>query len=215
MIRAFYWAGVFLLAAVVAHLAYVLFAPQQAASAMMQQVQQRVGVNRFQPLAGGLLRRFVRHPLPEGAYGACLMDLREAPVLLKGPDLRTLWALTVYSPRGDVIYAITDRHVPAGPLQVRFEYREVDRGSGEIALPKLHGKTMVVPLDVKRALLLVEAWPWHPGQAPMLKTRVKALTCSAMSQAASTAVERNNATTPPRPVPRARPARGKAAAATP
>lgn len=208
MTRTLYWLGIFLLSAVVSHLAYVLFAPRQAASAMILQVQQRMGANNFHLLTGPLLRRFVRHPLPEATYGACLLDLQDAPVALKGMDLRTQWALTVYAPRGDVIYAITDRHVPAGSLDVRFEYRGM--GEGEIALPKLQGKTMVVPLSVKQALVLLEAWPWHPGQAPLLARRIRALTCTAMpgtprakapsSASAETAV----------PVPRTRPTQERA-----
>ena len=177
MTRVLYWLATFLLSAVVAHLAYVLFIPRQEARAMMAQVQRRMGANAFHPLSGRALRRFVRHPLPEAAYGACLLDVGDAPVALKGPELRTLWALTVYSPRGDVIYAITDRHVPAGALNVRFEYRKVDKSSGEIALPRLQGKTMVVPLPEKQALALLEAWPWHPGQTPLLKKRLRALSC--------------------------------------
>ncbi len=209
MTRGLYWLGIFLLAALVAHLSYVLLAPRQAASAMMKQVRQSMGANSFHALSGVLLRRFVRHPLPEAGYGACLLDVSETPVRLKGPDLRTPWALTVYSPRGDVIYAITDRHVPAGALDVRFEYREVDRASGEIALPKLRGRTMVVPLSVKRALMLLEAWPWHPGQEPLLRSRMKVLTCTAMPRADPAGEERSD-TTPGAPVPRARPVRGKA-----
>lgn len=204
MTRALYWLGIFALSALVAHLAHVLISPRQEARSMMLQVQQRMGANAFHPLSGEVLRRFVGHPLAEAAYGACLLDVQETPVALKGPDLRSLWALTVYSPRGDVIYAITDRHLPPGPLDIRFEYRELDRASGEIALPRLRGKTMVVPLAVKQALLLLEAWPWHPGQAPMLQQRMKALTCAAQPGAARPAAGKAGV-----PVPRARPQRGK------
>ena len=211
MTRVLYWLGVFVLSAVVAHLSYVLFAPRQAASALMQQMQRDMGANRFHALSGGRLRRLVRYPLPEAAYGACLVDVSEASVQLEGPDLRTPWALTVYSPRGDVIYAITDRHVPAGPLEVRFEYRKVDRASGEIALPKLRGRTMVVPLSVKEALMLLEAWPWHPGQEQLLQERMKALTCSALPrETMATAPEKSWKGDSKAPVPRARPVRGKA-----
>ena len=181
MMRLLNWVSMFLLSALVAHLAHVLFSPRQAANAMMHQMQQRMGANSFAVLSGAALRRVVRHPLADAAYGACLVDVSGQPVHLRGPNLRTLWALTVYSPRGDVIYAVTDRHVPAGPLDVRFEYRQLDRGNGEIALPKLRGKTMVVPLDVKQALVLLEAWPWHPGQVPLLQARMKRLTCTTSS----------------------------------
>ena len=212
MTRLFYWLGIFVLTTLVAHLAYVLFLPKYEARALIREMRQRAGVNTFQTLSGAPLRRLVRHPLPDAAYGMCVLELdTQRAVTFQGPDLRALWALTVHSRRGDVIYAITDRHVPPGPVSVRFDYRP-PADDGEIALPRLARGTMVVPLQVRRAVLVLEVFPYHPGQRRLVRELVKKMRCREHKIAAPTPA----AGTPPAsaapasrtaPLPRARPAR--------
>ncbi len=175
--RLLYWTGMFVLMALVTHLAYVLFAPRLGARAWMREVTERLDENRLHMLSSDLLRRVVRHPTDTTVYAACLMALAERDVILRGGALRGLWMLTVHAPSGDVIYTISDRHLPPGPLHVRFQLARVDAGKGEIALPRLEGRTMVVPLAASRALMLLEAWPWHPGQRDVLRAQVAGLQC--------------------------------------
>lgn len=181
MSRVFQFLGLFLLAALVAHLAYVLLLPPMAAKAIIHDLRRELGENSFQPLSGEKLWRIVRHPVPEAAYGGCVLRLDERPVVLTGPDLRSLWTITVYSPRGDVVYAVNDRLVPEGGLRIRFEYRELDADVGEIALPKLENRTLVLPLQQDSVLMLLEVWPWHPGQTMLVQGLMKRLQCRAIA----------------------------------
>ncbi len=210
MTRIFYWLGVFVLGAVVAHLSFVLFMPRHEARALQAELLRDLGGNSFHVLQGTLLRRLVRHPLPDASYGVCVLDLdSDRGVSLQGPDLRTLWALTIYSPRGDVIYAITDRHVPQGMLNVRFKYHSA--AGGKVALPRLRGKALVVPLTVSRAILVMEAYPWHPGQVKLVRQLLEQMRCTSSplenkppADAAVPTSETPPATTPR---PRSRPLR--------
>ncbi len=189
MTRLFHWLGIFIFAALVTHLSYVLFLPKYEAHALIREMRAVAGANTFTPITGSVLRRLVRHPLPDAAYGMCELELSEkTAVLLRGPDLRAMWALTVYSPRNDVIYAITDRHVPAGSMRVRFEYRP-PASPGEVVLPRLADGTMVVPLRVKQALLVLEIYPRHPGQRPMMRALVEKLRCGERKPAPPAAAE--------------------------
>ena len=205
MTRIFYWLGVFLLAALVSHLAYTLFMPGYEARALVSQLARDLRANSFHPLQGAALRRLVRHPLPDAAYGACLLDLApDRTVALQGPALRTLWALTLHSERGDVIYAITDRHVPEGRLNVRFQYRP-PRTAGEVILPKLRKAELVVPLAHRRAVLVLEAFPWHPGQRQLLRELLGKLRCEARREKMTEADAATNAGKRVLPMPRSRP----------
>ncbi len=206
MSRFFQLAGLFLAAALVAHLAYVLLLPRMAANALLAELHQDLGGNVFHRLDGKWLRRIVRHPVPEAAYGVCVLQLKDHPVELTGPDLRSQWAVTVYSPRGDVVYAINDRLVPEGDVRIRFEYRALDSSMGEIALPKLKEKTLVLPLQQASALMLLEAWPWHPGQTPLVHRLMKRLRCHAVA-ATRPARSWPNAAAQKVPMPRPRPKR--------
>lgn len=207
MSRAFQFLGLFLLAALVAHLAYVLVLPPMAAHALLDDVRGALGENLFRPLDKKLLRRIVRHPVPEAVYGACVLQLEERPVMFTGPDLRTMWSITVYSPYGNVVYAVSDRSVPQGTLRIRFEYREVDAEIGEIALPKLDKKTLVLPLQHTSALMLLEAWPWHPGQSPLLTQLMQHLRCRPIALQEIPSVQPAPSSNQAVPIPRPRPRR--------
>ena len=183
MNRLFQLAGLFLATVLVTHLTYVLLLPRMAAGSLLTDLRRDLGRNAFHRLDEKWLRRIVRYPVPEAAYGACLLQLDDRPVMLTGPDLRTQWAITVYSSRGDVVYAVNDRLVPEGSLRIRFEYRELDTSGGEIALPKLEERTLILPLQQASALMLLEAWPWHPGQTPLLRRLMDRLQCRPVSVA--------------------------------
>lgn len=209
MSRLFQFLGIFLLAALVAHLAYVLLLPPLAANALIADLRQALGENAFQVLDNRILRRIVRHPVAEAAYGACVLQLNEKSVILSGPDLRTMWAITVYSPRGDVIYAVNDRLVPEGRMRIRFDYRKLKTGQGEIALPKLEKRTLVLPLQHATALMLLEVWPWHPGQTDLVHQLVRHVRCLPVALAPTKPGRRQQVTVPPLrvPLPRPRPKR--------
>ena len=210
MSRLFQFLGIFLLAALVAHLAYVLLLPPRAANALITDLRQALGENAFQVLNDRTLRRIVRHPVAEATYGACVLRLDEKSVVLTGPDLRTMWAITVYSPRGDVIYAVNDRLVPEGQLRVRFEYRKLKTSRGEIALPKLEGRTLILPLQHATALMLLEVWPWHPGQTDLVRQLVHHMRCLTVAPMRPRRRQQQQAIVPPSkkiPLPRPRPKR--------
>lgn len=209
MSRLFQFLGIFLLAALVAHLAYVLLLPPRAANALIADLRKALGENTFQVLDDRALQRIVRHPVAEATYGACVLRLHEKSVVLTGPDLRTMWAITVYSPRGDVIYAVNDRLVPEGRLRIRFEYRERKTGRGTIALPKLEGGTLILPLQHASALLLLEVWPWHPGLADLVRQLVRHVRCLPIAPVHARRRPRQETIVSPRqvPLPRPRPKR--------
>ena len=207
MSRVVQFLGLFLLAALVAHLAYVLLLPPLAANALIGDMRRTLGENVFRLLDAEQLRRIVRHPVPEAVYGACVLRLDERPVVLAGPDMRTMWALTVYSGRGDVVYAVNDRLVPEGRLRVLFEYRRLDSDLGEIALPKLEGRTLVLPLQRPVAFMLLEAWPWHPGQAALLRRLMQRLRCRPVAARAPAPAQTSEASVSKPPIPRPRPKR--------
>ncbi len=199
----------FLLMALVTHLAYVLFAPRMGAQARMHEAAVELGENRLRLLSPEQVRRFVRHPLDTSVHAACMLSLAEHDVILQGQPVRGLWMLTIYGEGGDVLYTISDRHVPPGSFHIRFQLRQASEDKGEIALPKLLASRMVVPLQARRALLLLEAWPWHPGQRDSLRLQVERLRCAPVARPReSTGVEADKAASgAPSPIiPRPRPA---------
>ena len=209
--RLLYWTAMFLLMTLVTHVAYVLFAPRLGARALVREMRVELDEGRLHMLSPQTLKRIVRHPVDTTIYAACMLSLEERDAILRGASLRGLWMLTVYSERGDVIYTISDRHVPPGPLHIRFELKQVDEQKGEIALPKLEERRMVVPLDARHALLLLEAWPWHPGQYEVLRAQVAALKCEPAPEPRqlrpeqSTETDAASAGTPSVVLPRPRP----------
>ena len=203
---------VFLLAALSVHMAYVLFVPNRAMDAAFARVMELLPPHRMHEPHGEILKRLVRHPLPEARYAACAFDLREQVLVVRGEPLRTPWFLAVYSPRGGVAYAISNRHVPPGEVHIRFEpISRADEEQGNIRLARVEGKMLRVPLNLRRGVLVLEALPWHPGQREILKERMKKLTCRVLGMPApeqeqGTAKEDGGGATASRPTPRPRPA---------
>ena len=186
--RALYWTGVFLLMALVTHLAQVLLAPRLGARDWMREMAEELGENRLRVLKGEQVRRILRNPADVAIHAACPLSLARRDVILQGQAPRGLWILTVYSPHGDVLYSISDRYLPPGALHIRFQLRQVDRARGEIALPRLQARRLAVPLSTRRALLLLEAWPWHPGQRELLRRQLADLRCAPAPRAGTPAL---------------------------
>ena len=208
--RMIYWTGVFLLMALVTHLAQVLLAPRLGARDWMREMGGELGENRLRVLTNEQVRRILRNPADVTIHAACLLSLAQRDVILRGRAPRGMWILTVYSPRGDVLYSISDRYIPPGVLHIRFLLRQVDRMKGEIALPRLQARRMAVPLSTQRALLLLEAWPWHPGQRALLRRQLASLQCAPVPRMEAPALrggKGDSAAFPARVLPRPRPPR--------
>ncbi len=208
--------AVFLLAGLATHLAVVLLAPQYHTRALLDELQATFSTNTLHPVRGDILRRLARHPHPDARHAVCMLDLRDGAVMVEARQPRSYWSLTVYSPSADVLYAITDRHLPPGRVRIRFEPRApAARAGAGIALARLAQRTLRVPLAESRAILVVETLAWHPGQADVLDAQLRAMRCAPAPRnntppAAATSTDADNETNegkghraaPVRPTPR-------------
>jgi uncharacterized membrane protein len=104
-----YWLVTGLVLAIAIHAGYLLVAPGLALDRNMRNAGVDSGATRFevlQPKAQSLL--FPTYPA-SSLFGLCSFDVSQGPVALTAAVPDGFWTLTIYSRRGDVIYALNSR----------------------------------------------------------------------------------------------------------
>lgn len=136
MRRLAFWAVVFLLSAVITHLAYVLFGPRYQMASLMRQTVAMAPLNSLAVLDKAQQR--VLFPDDSGAElrAVCPFDLSTGDLTLKAMMPDTQWAIAVYSSRGELIYSLTRQQagvldaaiaiIPARSLVELVQPREKD-----------------------------------------------------------------------------------------
>lgn len=104
-----YWVITALVLAVAVHAAYLLVAPGLALERNLRRAGVAAGDSGFEilkPAVQTLL--FPTYPT-SNLFGLCTFDVSKGPVALNAAVPDGFWTLTVYSRRGDVIYALNSQ----------------------------------------------------------------------------------------------------------
>lgn len=137
------WAA--LIAAVIAHLAFVHFMPR----VLMGVAIDRVGNGQFNAWRVSdrvtETSRTIVRPSPDFAYSACPYDLSRGPVIITAAPYNAYWSLSLYAQNSDNFFVIDDREARFGA-----EVTLVRRGR---AHPE--GASMVVESPSARGIALI------------------------------------------------------------
>jgi uncharacterized membrane protein len=152
-----FWFAVFLCAAAVVHLAYVLYLPGYRMGRIIAEAETAVKVNTLAILPGdrqllifGYSQDFVTAVCPfDLADGAARLDAVFPPVP---------WSLAIYSERGVPVYAVDDRQAGADKFAIRIQstgaLRDLLRSDDE---PVTKGSDFTVETYGKRGLAVLRA----------------------------------------------------------
>lgn len=103
-----------LIAAVLAHFAFVHFTPRVMMSVAVDRIGDgRVNFWRFGERITPASRAIVR-PSPDFAYSACPYDLRDGPVLIQVAPWNQYWSLSIYADNSDNFFTLNDREARFG-----------------------------------------------------------------------------------------------------
>ena len=174
-----FWLTITVLLAIAVHASYVLFTPRMEMRARMQRLAGGKA-NAFRVYSGEDLAALTKKPLKYMLYGGCLIDTDEGAVEMSARIPRGFWSVTVYSPSGDVVYTLNDRHADLDKLAIVFRKKQ-SGADGEIQAPRLRGGKLMVPLDSSRALAVVQAYVWHPGMRQRVSEQLNASSCHVLS----------------------------------
>lgn len=106
------WAA--LIAAVLAHVAFVHFAPRVMMSIAIDRLGDgRTNFWRFGERVTPASRTIVR-PSPDFAYSACPYDLGQGPVLIQVAPWDAYWSLSLYADNSDNFFTLNDREARFG-----------------------------------------------------------------------------------------------------
>ena len=134
-----------LIAAVLAHFAFVHFTPRVMMRVAIDRLGEgRVNFWRFGERVTPASRTIVR-PSPDFAYSACPYDLSRGPVLIQVAPWDQYWSLSLYAESSDNFFTLNDREARYG---------------GEVTLvrvgaPHPEGASMVVESPSQRGIALV------------------------------------------------------------
>ena len=113
-----FWVLSFLLLATASHLAFVLFLPNMDAQALYEDIATVAGVNKIKPLSNDEIGQLSSLGDRKLVHAVCAYDLTNGPVRLNARLPDNYWSISIYSPRGDVIYTLNDRQANATALTI-------------------------------------------------------------------------------------------------
>ena len=176
-----FWVVITVLLAIVVHVSYVLFTPRWEMRGRMNRLADG-RINSFRVYPGDDLPALTRRPLKYMLYGGCVIEPGDGAVEMMARIPRAYWSVTVYSPAGDVVYTLNDRHADVDKLAIVFRKKQ-DAADGGIQAPRLRAGKLIVPLDDSRVLAVVQAYVRHPGMRQRIMEQLKASSCRALSGA--------------------------------
>ncbi len=175
MISRFFWLLVIALLAVTAHISYVLFLPRLEMRNMMEALKAG-GVNTFRVYSSSRPEPLTGRPLKRMIYGGCLIEPGSGRVEMTAEIPRGYWSVTVYSPSGNVVYTLNDRHADVKRLNIVFRKAQPEK-SEEEAMPRLREGKLLVPIRSRRVVALVQAYVAHPGMRRRALAGLRASLC--------------------------------------
>lgn len=182
--RGLYWIVMTLLLAVVVHISYVLFVPRAAMGDAMESMEKAAGGrNVFRVLEGAQAGILTSRPMKYMHYGGCVAEPGNGRVEVSTRSTGGYWSLSIYSPSGNVIYTLNDRHADMSDIVVVL--RPATEEDGALATPRLSEGRLLVPLREKRVLVVFSAYESHPGMGRRISEIMSASRCRHFPAAAS------------------------------
>ena len=115
------WILIAIFATFAAHAAFVLAVPTFTLGRDIAQFGAKPGSNTFFILPGADQARLFPTLPASGVTGVCAFDLSQGQVDFSGDLPDEYWTLTIYSSRGDVIYAVNNEQSGEGPFTVNLK----------------------------------------------------------------------------------------------
>lgn len=117
MIRFLYWILAGVLVAAIVHIGVVLFLPRQEMNGMIAMAAAANGVNAL-TVDGPETESILGYQAGDSVYAFCPFDLGGGKLVLDALMPATLWSLTIYSQRGDSVYAVNSRQAGVDNFQI-------------------------------------------------------------------------------------------------
>jgi uncharacterized membrane protein len=115
--RLVYWSLAAIVLAAAIHIGLVLYTPRQEMSERIARAASAEGMNSFR-VAGTEARDVLGYNGGGGVYGFCPFDLSQGKLVLDANLPSTLWALTIYSARGNHVYSVNSRQAGVDSFQL-------------------------------------------------------------------------------------------------
>lgn len=172
-----FWFSVFLVAAIVVHLAYVLFLPGYRMGRIIAEAEAATGINRLAVLPDTAQRQIFGYA--QGfAVAVCPFDLTDGPARLEAIFPAVPWSLAIYSERGVPVYAVDDRQAGADRFSLRIQstgaLRDLLRSDDE---PVSKGNDFTVETHGNRGLAVLRAAIPEPSYRWVITEALRRSTC--------------------------------------
>jgi uncharacterized membrane protein len=172
-----FWFAVFICAAIVVHLAYILFLPGYRMGRIIAEAETAVAANTLAILPADNQRRIFGYA-QNFVTAVCPFDLVDGSARLDAVFPPVPWALAIYSDRGVPIYAVNDRQAGADTFAIRIQstgaLRDLLRSDDE---PVTRGGDFTVETYGKRGLAVLRAAITEPAQAAFISATLQKSQC--------------------------------------
>ena len=115
------WGVVFLLFTAITHLGYVLFAPRYQMGLIMRKAVDIAAINTLAVLDGRQQAGLFPADTPAELRAICPFDLAGGEIALTGVMPKTPWMLSIYSPRGEMVYALRREQAGVDTVAIRIK----------------------------------------------------------------------------------------------
>jgi uncharacterized membrane protein len=183
--RWLYWVSATMLVALVAHLAYVLFAPAPKLDQIMTSFRDTVGVNRFKVLAPAETERLLPLEGPALVHAVCAFDIAQRPIRATLPIPSDYWSLSVITEDGRNAYLLNDRQAGVSSLSLVLRLKPegaaveaTGEGLEESALdPRSTANQIYIDLAQPRGVVVLRALPRFPAGRALVETELARSVC--------------------------------------
>jgi uncharacterized membrane protein len=131
--RLLFWSAVFLLCAAITHLGYVLYAPHYQMAKLMRAAIAAAPVNTLALLDAAQQARLFPDDSPGELRAICPFDLAAGDLMLAGAMPDAPWIVAVYSPRGELVYALSRAQAGVDEIVIAIK---PGKGLGALVTPR-------------------------------------------------------------------------------
>lgn len=179
MSQRFFFVMMFVLMALATHLAYVLFVPRSQMNALIADYSSANGANTFSIQTEAAGNKFLKHNPSDIVSAVCLFDISTGPVKVSSEVVGRYWSMSIYSPRGDIIYTINDRQAASEKVVVTIHRK----GDDSVQLPNPNvasssGEAAVASEDWQ-GLVVIRGGVSLPHQSSFIAGKLSGSTCKA------------------------------------
>lgn len=175
------------LVALVAHLAYVLFAPAPKLDQIMTAFRDTAGVNRFRVLTAEETARLLPLEGPALVHAVCAFDIAARPVRAVLPIVSDYWSLSVVTADGRNAYLLNDRQAGVQSLSLVLRLKPegaapatAPEGLEETAIdPRSTANQIFIDLAEPRGVVVLRALPRFPAWRAQVEAELARSVCDA------------------------------------